>query len=83
MTVSGAMRQNVRLEKTWIIPRSCSLMLSPFCSIFFSGTTKKTAAATARVMMDKIKNTPRQSVTPKAASTGAVAVRAPNPPAAI
>ena len=31
---------NVRLEKTCTIPCSCSLMLSPFCSIFFWGTIK-------------------------------------------
>ncbi len=81
-TVHGTTRQNSGLEKTRATPRNCPARLPPSPGACpRSGTTAKISTATVAVSSASTRNTPRQSVTVRASSTGAVAASAPRPPA--
>ena len=83
-TVSGAIRQKVKLLNIAPMPPSSSPNVAASASSpSFSGATRKMTNPTAMVTMPRVMNTPRQSVTPNAASTGTVPESAPSPPMAI
>src|SRR5262244_3370586 len=81
IAVSGAIHQKRALRNTLAVPAHCWRRLAVLRGAGMSGTARKTHSAAPRVATASTMNTARQESTDSAAASGAVASKAPVPPA--